>query len=120
MRLASALSKCIAEGCSQASHNSNEHNSNSQSDKAELRQGHKVAVVASTEAVEDVLAPLRRCFTHELPIEAPDKDARLAILQVCSRPPISLGTTSRTYHRVFRQMRCHSACVWCVAVVHSW
>ncbi len=29
-------------------------------------RGPRVTVVASTEAVEDVAAPLRRCFTHEL------------------------------------------------------
>lgn len=54
------------------------------------RQGPKVAVVASTEAVEDVAAPLRRCFTHELSIEAPDKDARLSILKVQPRLPLVL------------------------------
>jgi hypothetical protein len=38
--------------------------------------------VASAEAVEDIAAPLRRCFTHELAVEAPDQDVRLHLLQV--------------------------------------
>ena len=66
------------------------------------RRGPKVAVVASTEAVEDVAAPLRRCFTHELSIEAPDKDARLSILKVQPRLPLvplkpKIGTQSGTF-----------------------
>ena len=81
--MASALSKCIAEGCLLAPQHSSEHSGGSQADKTGPPQTHRVVVVASTEAVEDVPGPLRRCFTHELPIDAPDKDARLAILQVC-------------------------------------
>ena len=40
-------------------------------------------VVACAESVEDVPAPLRRCFTHELALEAPDEVQRLVLLQVC-------------------------------------
>lgn len=38
-------------------------------------------VVACAESAEDVPPPLRRCFTHELPLEAPDEAQRLALLQ---------------------------------------
>lgn len=82
VRLASALSQCIADGCSAASKDGNEHGSRSPGDPQEHKRGPRVSVVASTEAVEDVAAPLRRCFTHELHIDAPDKDARLSILEV--------------------------------------
>ncbi|CAL5226879.1 g9752 [Coccomyxa viridis] len=81
VRLASALSQCIADGCSAASKDGNEHGSRSPGDPQEHKRGPRVSVVASTEAVEDVAAPLRRCFTHELHIDAPDKDARLSILE---------------------------------------
>ena len=92
--MASALSKCIAEGCLLAPQHSSERSGGSQADKTGPPQTHRVVVVASTEAVEDVPGPLRRCFTHELPIDAPDKDARLAILQVCTTPmPLILETT---------------------------
>jgi SpoVK/Ycf46/Vps4 family AAA+-type ATPase len=83
VRLAATLSQCIAEGCSQAPQDRNRlQDKPSHLEAGEHSQRHKVAVVASTEAVEEVAAPLRRCFTHELPLEAPDKEARLAILQV--------------------------------------
>ena len=82
MRLASALSQCIADGCSGASQEGSVSHSRPPADAPDLRQGPRVTLVASTEAVEDVAAPLRRCFTHELPVEAPSKDARLSILEV--------------------------------------
>ena len=85
MRLASALSQIIAEGCSVASQDGSMFRSRSPADAPDLRQGSRVTVVASTEAVEDMAAPLRRCFTHELSVEAPDKDARLSILEVWLR-----------------------------------
>ena len=43
-----------------------------------------VLVVACAESAEDVPAPLRRCFTHELALKAPDEAQRLALLQVCT------------------------------------
>ncbi len=43
--------------------------------------GRRVLVVACAESAEDVPPPLRRCFTHELPLEAPDEAQRLALLQ---------------------------------------
>ncbi len=83
VRLAATLSQCIAEGCGQASQDHDRlQDKPSHLEVEQHSQRHKVAVVASTEAVEDVAAPLRRCFTHELPLEAPDAEARLAILQV--------------------------------------
>lgn len=45
-----------------------------------------VLVVACAESAEDVPAPLRRCFTHELALEAPDEAQRLVLLQVCMQP----------------------------------
>ena len=38
--------------------------------------------MACCSSLEDVAAPLRRCFTHELALEAPDQDARLRLMQV--------------------------------------
>ena len=43
-----------------------------------------VLVVACAESAEDVPAQLRRCFTHELALEAPDEAQRLALLQACA------------------------------------
>ena len=107
MRLASALSHCIADGCSAASQECSGSSSRPSADAPDPRQGSRVTVVASTEAVEDVAAPLRRCFTHELRIDAPDKDARLTILEVwLAYFPILPGT-----HLM------HSAAA-CMAVLH--
>ena len=44
----------------------------------------RVVLVACASTVEDVAAPLRRCFTHEIGLETADQDLRLHLLQVCS------------------------------------
>ncbi len=43
----------------------------------------RVVLVACASSVEDVAAPLRRCFTHEIGLETADQDLRLHLLQVC-------------------------------------
>jgi hypothetical protein len=40
-----------------------------------------VVIVACASSPEQVPAPLRRCFTHELALEAPDEKLRLSLLQ---------------------------------------
>ncbi|KAK9832032.1 hypothetical protein WJX81_000155 [Elliptochloris bilobata] len=40
-----------------------------------------VLVVACAESAKDVPAPVRRCFTHELALQAPDEAQRLTLLQ---------------------------------------
>lgn len=44
---------------------------------------HPVVIIACVESAEDVPPSLRRCFTHELQLEAPDAAARKRLLQVC-------------------------------------
>ena len=44
---------------------------------------HPVVIIACVESTEDVPPSLRRCFTHELQLEAPDATARKRLLQVC-------------------------------------
>lgn len=51
-----------------------------------------VLVVACAESADDVPAQLRRCFTHELALEAPDEAQRLALLQVCTHVQCMLLT----------------------------
>ena len=41
-----------------------------------------VIIVACVESADDVAPSLRRCFTHELQVEAPDAPARKRLLQV--------------------------------------
>lgn len=41
-----------------------------------------VILIACVESAEDVPASFRRCFTHELQLEAPDTAARMRLLQV--------------------------------------
>ena len=42
----------------------------------------KVYLIACTHSLADVPSPLRRCFTHEIAVEAPDAAARTSLLQV--------------------------------------
>ena len=77
LRLAAALSACLAgAGPPDASCNNGSDSPNGSP------TGGGVILVACTSSVEEVPAPLRRCFTHELAVDAPDQAARLRILQV--------------------------------------
>ena len=50
-----------------------------------------VIIIACVESAEDVPASFRRCFTHELQLEAPDAAARMSLLQVrCLLPCMHL------------------------------
>ncbi|GBG31368.1 26S proteasome regulatory subunit 7 [Hondaea fermentalgiana] len=49
-------------------------------------------LVASTQSAEDVPTVIRGCFTHEVSIEAPDKDGRLAILEFLTDGKIRLAS----------------------------
>ena len=87
-RLASTLRDCITQGANKytkgqppASHQSRgEQGTALQSPDAAQQP---VIVVACVESAEDVAPGLRRCFTHELQLEAPDAPARKHLLQVC-------------------------------------
>ena len=72
-RMANVLSECI-EHCSMPA------SSTLQSQPQVDAEG-RVVLVACAGSVEDVAAPLRRCFTHEIGLEPADQDARLALLQ---------------------------------------
>ena len=87
-RLASTLRDCITKGSNRhtggqppSAHQSRgEHGTASQSPDAAQQP---VIIVACVESAEDVAPGLRRCFTHELQLEAPDAPARKRLLQVC-------------------------------------
>ncbi len=79
LRLAAALSECITQGCAVQSGGKGAASAAAAAGEADPC---RVILVASAEAVEDIAAPLRRCFTHELAVEAPDQDVRLHLLQV--------------------------------------
>jgi len=87
-RLASTLRDCITQGSNKhtggqppSSHQSRgEHGTALQSLDAAQQP---VIIVACVESAEDVAPGLRRCFTHELQLEAPDAPARKRLLQVC-------------------------------------
>ena len=74
LRLAAALSACLAGAGLPGTP------SNSSPDARAAGSG--VILVACTSSVEEVPPPLRRCFTHEVAVDAPDQAARLRILQV--------------------------------------
>lgn len=90
-RLASTLLDCITKGC-------HTHSRQQLSESSHSRPGsgsglssigaaqQPVIIVACVESAEDVAPGLRRCFTHELQLEAPDAPARNHLLQVCLVP----------------------------------
>lgn len=49
-------------------------------------------LVASTQSADEVPAVIRGCFTHEVSIQAPDKDGRLAILEYLTDSKIRLAS----------------------------
>ena len=75
LRLAAALSECITQGCTSSLPEQPAGSKRSSADAAG-----RVILVASAESVDEIAAPLRRCFTHELSVEAPDQAARLRML----------------------------------------
>ncbi|DBB17357.1 TPA: hypothetical protein ACH3X3_014397 [Trebouxia sp. C0006] len=92
-RLASTLRDCITQGANKyttgqppASHQSRgEQGTALQSPDAAQQP---VIIVACVESAEDVAPGLRRCFTHELQLEAPDAPARKHLLQGLLGPQI--------------------------------
>lgn len=88
-RLASTLLDCISQGSNKHSVQHPQHptqgrleNGNAPPSTDATQQ--PVIIVACVESAEDVAPSLRRCFTHELQLEAPDGPARKRLLQVCS------------------------------------
>lgn len=74
LRLATVLSDCIEQCCKPAQ--------STVQNQEQVNGTQLVILVACANSVEDVAAPLRRCFTHEIGLEAVDQDARLHLLQV--------------------------------------
>ncbi|BDA49160.1 Peroxisomal biogenesis factor 6 [Coccomyxa sp. Obi] len=72
-RLANALSECIEE-CSAPTEVSVQN-------QQRMDMEGRVVLVACASSIEDVAAPLRRCFTHEIGLETADQDLRLHLLQ---------------------------------------
>lgn len=99
VRLAGALSECIQSGCSppapprallggaaEASPAGPGANPGRPPAKAEKREAWQawpgpVVLVATAASAEDLPGPLRRCFTHEIAVEAPDEHLRLSLLE---------------------------------------
>ncbi|KAA6429814.1 MAG: peroxisome biogenesis 6-like [Trebouxia sp. A1-2] len=92
-RFASTLRDCITQGSTRhtrgqppSAHQSRgEHGTALQSPDAAQQL---VIIVACVESAEDVAPGLRRCFTHELQLEAPDAPARKHLLQGLLGPQI--------------------------------
>ena len=89
-RLASTLLDCMTQGSSKTAQQ--QTSPSTQVPAAETAASHDgvpypVIIIACVESAEDVPASFRRCFTHELQLEAPDAAARLCLLQVCCPLP---------------------------------
>lgn len=89
-RLASMLLDCITQGSSKATQQ--QSSSSTQVPAAETAASYDgtpypVIIIACVESAEDVPASFRRCFTHELQLEAPDAASRMSLLQVCCLMP---------------------------------
>ena len=80
-RLASTLRDCMARGASHSSHQPSDPVP-AQGVSSPDGVHHPVVIMACVESAEDVPHGLRRCFTHELQLEAPDANARKHLLQV--------------------------------------
>ncbi len=78
--MANVLSECIEQCCTP-------EDGSVQSEQQDDKEG-RVFLVACAGAVEDVAAPLRRCFTHEIGLETADQDTRLALLQASCTCPL--------------------------------
>ena len=81
-----------------------------------------VFMIASTQVIDETPALLRGCFTHEIQVEAPDKDQRLAMLEFLSASlrtafaaDVSLDTiATKTAGRTtleLRQLLANAGCV---------
>ena len=98
-RLAGALTHCIAKGCNTtptgnaAIRSSAQHVSLAASADAAVGC---VIVIACAESADDLPASLRRCFTHELPVEAPDAAARKHLIQARVMPAVLAKGTCRS------------------------
>lgn len=100
-RMASALTHCITKGCNTnsgkaASPSSAQHAQRASQGVSAEAFADCVVIVACAESADDLPATLRRCFTHELPVDAPDAAARLQLIQVGVKSP-----AVRKYTRAF-------------------
>lgn len=76
------MSQGSQEGTAQHSHNLEQDSQDSGASASPDARQQPVIIVACVESAEDVAPSLRRCFTHELQVEAPDAPARKRLLQV--------------------------------------
>lgn len=86
-RLASTLLDCMTQGSSNTG-SQQQPSTSSQRPAAETALSCNggagpVIIIACVESADDVPASFRRCFTHEIQLEAPDAAARRRLLQVC-------------------------------------
>ena len=93
-RLGSVLAECIrahdgssssSSGGSRKSSGSNGSGSNGSNGRQQGQEGGAslpapIVLVACTASADDLPPPLRRCFTHEISLEAPDQQQRQALL----------------------------------------
>ena len=94
-RLAATLLDCIKLGSRKTppqppkGSRSKPASSSTPQSAAAADEQHQVIIVGCVESAEDTPSSLRRCFTHEMRIEAPDASERRQLLQVCisKRPP---------------------------------
>lgn len=99
-RLASMLLDCMRQGSSRsAQQQSSPSTQVPAAGTAASLDGvpYPVIIIACVESAEDVPASFRRCFTHELQLEAPDAAARMCLLQVCYLLPCMLLRLSLMY-----------------------
>ena len=102
-RMASALTDVIAVGCN--THDSAFRHGNMQAKPTSSPPEDPVAcviVIACAESADDLPASLRRCFTHELPLDAPDAGARKQLISVsATHDDIPCMTSWETHHACY-------------------
>jgi hypothetical protein len=81
-RLALHLSQCITGAGRHCAAAAEENQAG-----AEGAAAARVLLVACCHSAEDLPASLRRCFTHDIALDAPDQDARLQLLKASSAGP---------------------------------
>ena len=90
-RLASMLLDCMLQGSSRAGQQQQQPSPSTHSTPAAETAAaasssdggqFPVILIACVESAEDVPASFRRCFTHELQLEAPDSATRMRLLRV--------------------------------------
>ena len=102
--MASALTHCITKGCNtnsgKAPVRSSAQHAQRAAQAAQTEAVDCVVIVACAESADDLPATLRRCFTHELAVDAPDAAARRLLIQVA--PVIPAAGSYKTLNPEYR------------------